>query len=186
MVRVSTTRRRRGATTVEAAIILPSLIFIVFGLLIVGLGVFRFNEVAHAARETARFASVHGYQYAQNNAAAITAGTLPSVDDTYLTSLAKSNLAGLDASKVTVSVTMTVLKPGATDPTSTETVDWNNTTQNQGRSPYSAWADSSTTPSTNKFVQNMVSVTVTYQWTPELFFVGAINLSSTAVMPMQY
>jgi Flp pilus assembly protein TadG len=186
MVRSSATSRRRGATTVEAAIILPATLFLIFGLLIVGLGVFRFNEVAHAARETARFASVHGNQYALNNASGISAGTLPSVDASYLTTKAKANLAGLDPSKVTVAVSMTVLKPAATATSSTETVDWNNTTENQNRSPYSAWTDTSTTPSTNRYVQNMVSVTVSYQWMPELFFVGPINLTSTAVMPMQY
>jgi Flp pilus assembly protein TadG len=185
VVHVSMTRRR-GATTVEAAVILPATLFLIFGMLIVGLGVFRYNEMAHAARETARFASVHGYQYAVYNASAISAGTQPSVNDAYLTSLAKAKLAGLDPSRVSVAVTMTVIQPGATASTSTETVDWDNTTENQNHSPYSAWTDNSTTPSTNKYVQNMVSVTVTYQWMPELYFVGPINLSSTAVMPMQY
>lgn len=185
VVRLSRTRRS-AATTVEAAIILPALLFFVFGLLIVGLGVFRYNEVAHAAREAARFACVHGNQYALANASAIAAGTLPAVDEAYLTSKAKANLAGLDPTKVTVAVTMTVIQPGATSSTSTETVDWNNTTENQNRSPYSAWVDTSVTPNVNHFVQNMVSVTVTYQWMPELYFSNPIKLSSTAVMPMQY
>ena len=33
---------------------------------------------------------------------------------------------------------------------------------------------------------NSVSVTVTYQWTPDLYITGPLNLTSTSVMPMSY
>jgi hypothetical protein len=180
-------RQRRAATAVEAAIILPVALFLLFGLIIGGLGIFRYCQAAHLARETARFAAVHGGQYARNNATAITANTLPNVNEDYLISrVAKANAAGLDTSQLTVTVSMTVLTPGATSADSTETVDWDNTTENQNRSPYSVWTDNTATPATNVEVSNMVIVKVTYPWIPELYVIGPINLSSTAMLPMSY
>jgi Flp pilus assembly protein TadG len=57
---------------VEAAIVLPILFLFIMGLVVIGLGVFRYQQVAALAREGARYASVHGAQYAQEsgNAAA--------------------------------------------------------------------------------------------------------------------
>jgi hypothetical protein len=180
-------RQRRAATIVEAAIVLPVAFFLLLGLVIGGLGVFRYCEVAHIARETARFASVHGNQYAKNNAAAIQAGTLPSVDKNHLvTNVAQANAIGLDGSQLRVTVSMTVLQPGADSADDTETVDWDNTSENGNRSPYSVWTDNTTTPASNVEVDNMVIVTVTYPWIPELYLVGPINLSSTTTMPMSY
>jgi Flp pilus assembly protein TadG len=183
------TQRRdsRGAATVEAAIVLPIAFFLVLGLIIGGLGIFRYFEVAHLARETARFAAVHGGQYAKNNQSAIAANTLPTVDKNYLvTNIAKAGAIGLDGSQLQVTVSMTVLRPATASSTDTETVDWDNTTENQDRSPYSVWTDNSQTPPTNVEVDNVVIVTVTYPWIPELYLLGPINLSSTATMPMSY
>ena len=179
--------KRGAATIVEGAIILPVAFFLLLGLVIGGFGVFRYCEVAHIARETARFASVHGSQYAKTNAAAIQGGTLPSVDENYLvTNVARANAIGLDGSQLQVTVSMMVVEPGATTATDIETVDWDNTTENGNRSPYSVWTDNSTTPASNVEVDNMVIVTVTYPWIPELYLVGPINLSSTATVPMSY
>jgi hypothetical protein len=165
--------------------VLPVTFFLIFGLVIGAIGVFRYQETAHIARETARFASVHGGQYAKVQAAAIAAGTFPSVDKNYLIQVAKANAAGLDTSMLQVTVTMTVIPPGATSPT-TESVDWDNITENQNRSPYSAWTNETPTPPQNVQLENVVTVTVSYQWTPQLYLVGPITLSSTAVMPMSY
>jgi hypothetical protein len=110
---------------VEAAIILPVAFFLIFGLIIGGLGVFRYCEVAHLARETARFASVHGGQYAKDNKDAIAAGTLPTVDKNYLvTTVTQGNAIALDGSQLQVTVSVTVVTPSATSASSTETVDW--------------------------------------------------------------
>jgi hypothetical protein len=172
---------------VEAAVVLPLALFLLFGLVVGGFGIYRYNQIAHLARETARFASVHGGQYAKQNADAIAAGSLPAVDKDYLVKkVAQANAVGLDVSQMQVSVQMTVITPNSTSPATTETVDWDNTVQNLNRSPYSAWTDNSATPPANVEVSNMVTVTVTYQWMPELFLVGPFNLSSTAVMPMSY
>ncbi len=180
-------RKRTGTTAVEAAVILPILFTLVFAMAIGASAVFMQQEVAHAARATARYASVHGGQYATQNASAISANTLPTVDKAYLTSYAKGQVFTLDTTQLQVSVNMTVLTPGATAATSTETVDWDSTTENQNRSPYSNWTDSSTTPATNKQVSNTVTVTVSYAWSPPLFFgLATYNLTSTVVVGMSY
>lgn len=179
-------RKRRAATVVEAAIVLPATFALVLAIMIGGVGVFRYEQVAHLARETARYASVHGGQYAKQNSGAIGAGTLPSVNEDYLINYAKGKAVGLDKSELKVKVTMTVITPGATSASTTETVAWDNTTENLYRSPYSAWTDTSKTPPTNVQVSNVVTVQVTYAWSPGLFGMGSIDLTSTAVMLMSY
>ncbi len=52
--------RRRGAISAEAALILPIFLTIVLVVLDLGVGVFRFNTISHAARNGARQAVVHG------------------------------------------------------------------------------------------------------------------------------
>jgi hypothetical protein len=53
-------RPRRGATIVEMAIVLLTFLTLVLGMLDLGLGVARYNSLAHAARQGARQAIVHG------------------------------------------------------------------------------------------------------------------------------
>src|SRR5439155_8291070 len=55
----------RGTTTIEFAITCPIAFFVIFAIIVGGLGIFRYQQVAAAAREGARWASVHGGQYAQ-------------------------------------------------------------------------------------------------------------------------
>ncbi len=57
--------RRPGTTIVEAAVVLPVALLIIMGMIIMTLGVFRYLELAAAAREGARWASVRGHQYEQ-------------------------------------------------------------------------------------------------------------------------
>jgi Flp pilus assembly protein TadG len=73
-----TTPHRRGATLVEFAVICPLMFLLLFGLLIGGMGIFRYQQVAALAREGARWASVRGGQYAAENAG-VTAATSESV-----------------------------------------------------------------------------------------------------------
>lgn len=63
MARFRTKPRRSGAKTVEAAFVLPVAFFLILGLVIGAMGIFRFQEVAYLAREGARYASTHGAQY---------------------------------------------------------------------------------------------------------------------------
>lgn len=55
---------RPGVTTVEFAVISPLLFLLIVGLIVGGLGIFRYQEVASLAREGARYASVRGTEYA--------------------------------------------------------------------------------------------------------------------------
>ena len=178
--------KRRAASVIEAVVVLPITLALVLGILIGGIGIARYQQVAYVARETARFASVHGGRYAKQNAAAIAAGTLPSVDAAYLVNFAKTKTGGLDTSSLKVAVSMTVVQPAATSATATETVDWDNTTENQNRSPYSAWTNNSTSPATSVQVCNVVIVRVTYTWSPGLFGVGSMDLTHTAFAGMSF
>lgn len=60
-------RRRRGTAVVEGAVVYPVVILLLMGTLIVGLGVFRFEQLQFLARQGARYASVHGPTYASEN-----------------------------------------------------------------------------------------------------------------------
>ena len=64
-MRTQPRNRRRGATLVEFAVVFPVLMLIVIGIIIYGLGVFRYQQVSWLAREGARWASVRGAQYAK-------------------------------------------------------------------------------------------------------------------------
>jgi len=50
---------RRGQTMVELALILPLFLSVLFGIVILGMGVFYQQQVTNAAREAARYASVN-------------------------------------------------------------------------------------------------------------------------------
>ena len=56
-------QRRSGATAVECAIVLPIAFFLLFGLIVGAMGIFRYQEVAMLAREATRYASTHGHSY---------------------------------------------------------------------------------------------------------------------------
>jgi len=178
--------RRRATTTLEAAVIVPVMFLLLLAIMVGAMGVFKYHAVNHAARETARFAAVHAAQYAKKNAAAIAAGTLPTVDANYLVNYAKSQGFTLDPDKMDVKVQMMVVSPGATSPDTVITVDWDDIANNQNRSPYSVWTNNATVPPSNVQVDNVVIVQITYRFSPGLFFTGSYNLTSTAVMPMSY
>jgi Flp pilus assembly protein TadG len=57
---------------VESTIVLSTLLTLLIGFIVGGLGIFRYQQVAACAREGARWASVHGAQYQKEtgNAAA--------------------------------------------------------------------------------------------------------------------
>jgi Flp pilus assembly protein TadG len=59
-----TPHRRRGTTMVETAVVLPFVFAFLIGTVTIGMGVFRYQQVAAMAREGARYAAVHGAQYA--------------------------------------------------------------------------------------------------------------------------
>jgi Flp pilus assembly protein TadG len=166
--------RRRGAHLVECAFIFPVTFLLVAGLVVCAMGVFRYQQMAHLAREAARYAAVHAGEFQQENAAAIKAGTLPNVTSNYIiTNIVQANAVCLDTSSLQVAVKIS---------TSNGTFDWDDTADNGQRWPFSL----ETINGTNYSLTNTVSVTVTYTWVPEWFLSGPLTLTSTAVMPLCY
>ncbi|MBI1916028.1 MAG: pilus assembly protein [Planctomycetes bacterium] len=143
---------RRGAVSVEAAVVFPVAILLLLGLVVGGMGIFRYQQVAWLAREGARYASVRGAQYQQEVAGAKAATTTDVYNNAIL-----PNATAMDPTSLSSSVT------------------WN-----KNNAPYSV------SSSFEKPVGNTVSVTVTYTWIPEIFFIGPITLSSTSTLPMSY
>jgi Flp pilus assembly protein TadG len=91
--------RRRGATVLECAIVYPVTFLLLLGILIGGMGVFRYQEVASIAREASRWASVHGKQYATETGKPAATAT-----DVY-NNVIVPKAVSLDLSRLTYSVT---------------------------------------------------------------------------------
>jgi Flp pilus assembly protein TadG len=143
-------RSRRAAALVEFAVVGSVACLLLFGLLVGGLGIFRYLQVASLARESSRWACVRGTQYQADTGNAAATAT-----DVY-NNVIKPEAVALDLSKLTYSVT------------------WNT-----NNSPYH------TTIVNNQLVgvSNTVTVTINYQWVPELFF-GGVTVKSTSVSVM--
>lgn len=62
-MRIPTRTTKHGAVAVEAAIVLPLLFLLVFGIIVGGINVFHHQQVASLAREGARYASVRGADF---------------------------------------------------------------------------------------------------------------------------
>lgn len=90
---------RTGATTVEFAVVAPVAFLLLLAELVGGLGIYRYNQVAHLAREGSRWASVRGAQYAQD-----TGNTAATAADVY-NKVILPQAAGFDPNKLTYSVT---------------------------------------------------------------------------------
>ncbi len=151
MSRLAVNYRCRGTTTVEFAITCPIVFFLIFAIIVGGLGVFRYQQVASAAREGARWASVHGTDYASetHNPAATPA-------DVFSKAILPVTVA-LDSNQLSYSVT------------------WN-----KSNSPLEI------SSGYENPIGNTVTVTVNYQWFPEMYLVGPFTLSSTSTAQMVY
>ena len=99
LVRRSLLRRRRGALMVEAALVIGIALLLTLGVIIVALGVYRYQQVASLARQAARYASVHGGQYALD-----TGNSMATSSSVYST-IIQPGAVGLDSTKLTYSVT---------------------------------------------------------------------------------
>jgi Flp pilus assembly protein TadG len=155
---------RRAATLVEFAVVAPITFLLLIGLLVGGMGIFRYQEVAALARDASRYASVHGSQYATDtgNAAAAPddgqwSGGTGQCSLVYNNVIASEAVA-LDMKKLTYAVT------------------WNSS---------NAQFHTATVNGQTVNVANTVTVTVTYRWIPEAYLKG-ITLSSTSVCVMSY
>lgn len=106
-------RTRRGVTLAECGVVYSVALLLIFGTIILGMGVYRAELVAQLAREGARWASVHGATYQQENGT-----SAPTNTDVY-NNVILGMAVGLDASKLTCTLTMT-----ATKATVTVQYDW--------------------------------------------------------------
>jgi Flp pilus assembly protein TadG len=149
--------RRRGSALVESAMVYPVLFLLVLGIVILGISVFRYQQVAHIAREGSRWAAVHGARYSRETGLPKT--TPQSVYDKVIVPQA----AGMGLDGITYAVTWTT---------------------NQEQTHSAVVIDPATGNDKVVTVANTVSVTVTYSWNTGLF--GTIPVSSTSVMVMSF
>jgi Flp pilus assembly protein TadG len=98
-IQAQANRRRSGTTAVEFAFVSLPLMLFVIGLIVGGLGIFRYQEVAWLARLGARYASVHGTHYAQ-----VTASTPATATDVYNNAILPNAIA-LDTTQLSATTT---------------------------------------------------------------------------------
>jgi Flp pilus assembly protein TadG len=155
--------RRSGTILVESAMIYPILFVVILAIIMLGISVFRYQQVAHISREASRWASVHGNKYAQENNT--TAATPQDVCDNAILPFA----VGMQTEALTYSVTWNTDANGNPDKNPTRIV--------QVTDPV--------TGLTQDIAQsNTVTVTVTYTWDTGLF--GTIPVSCTSVNTIYY
>ena len=105
-------KRERGTVLVESVMVMMTFFIITIGMIELGLGVWAYNTVAHAAREGARYAIVHGDGYcaACDHASEIKTATIKAAIGLKLTeaNVEVNSLGGYAiGSQVTVTVTYT-------------------------------------------------------------------------------
>ncbi|MCI0379306.1 MAG: pilus assembly protein [Gemmataceae bacterium] len=160
--RASKRRVRRAAVTVEAALVLPVLFFLLVAIVVGGLGIFHYQQVAHQAREATRWLAVRGSDWQKE-----TGKKCPTKDELrkqVILPLAKT----MDPAKLTVEVHWI---NGATG----TAVDWDSA---------SKWPR--TLNASKEHVTCRVRVTVRYDWLPEFLVAGPIQLESTSEFPMAF
>ena len=115
-------RARAGMTTLESAVVFPVTFLLILGLIVGGLGVFRYQETASLARRAARYAAVHGQQYAKD-----TGNAAATPDDIY-TNAIKPYAVSLDLTKLTYTVSYnTSNSPGTVGVQNGDVVNMRNT-----------------------------------------------------------
>jgi hypothetical protein len=115
MMMHSRQRARVGATVMECALVLPVALFLFIGLIVGASGVYRFQETSTLAREGARYASTHGYQFRKDSGMSM--GTPDDWRKDIYDNAIKPKIVGLDQSKVTVTITWpdVINQPGKAD-----------------------------------------------------------------------
>jgi hypothetical protein len=134
-----------------------------FTLVVVGMAVYTYQQVAAVTREAARYAIVHGAQWAND----INSGTLTTPQDIFNNAIVPAAV-GLDTKG------MSFYQSGGNGDNLTLIVSYDNSSQ------VATFNDSSGNPT-----MNYVSVTISYTWYPPLF-PGGMTVASKSVMPMQY
>jgi Flp pilus assembly protein TadG len=124
---------RPATTAVEFAIVSVFILFpLMFGLIVGGLGVFRYIQIASLAREASRWASVRGAQWVKDNP------NLPAASQANIQNFVINQAAGLDTQQITVT----------------------------------------------SAIGSKVTVTVSYNWSPEVSYFPNVVFTSTSESPM--
>jgi hypothetical protein len=110
MIRGFDPTERRAVTVVECAIVYPVTILLLVAIIILGVGVFRYEQVATLAREGARYASVHGATYASES------GSPYATSDSVLTNVINPLAVGLNPNNLSCAVTFSPSPPTNTTP----------------------------------------------------------------------
>lgn len=168
----STRSPRTGGTLVECAIVFPLTFLIILGMVVGGAGIFRYQEVSHLARLGARYAATHGGMY--------TDAKLPqSTGVPAVTSSDDVRNFYLKGPTLTEGSRLVLLKPESLQ----VEVRWSEADRVNPPN-YPCYADPSDVTG-QKIIRNTVTVTLTYNWIPELWL-GPITLKSSSTMPMAY
>jgi hypothetical protein len=101
MIRRNPKSRRRGISVLECAMVYPIAILLLMGTVVTGMGIFRYQQLQSLAREGARYASVHGPNYASESGQSVAS---TSTILSYLDGLAVG-LNGLQCTSVSFSST---------------------------------------------------------------------------------
>ena len=154
--------QRTAALAVEAALVHPVMLFLLLKLVVGGMGVFRYQQVAGQAREAGRYAAVRGSDFQKNTG--LTSPTQAQILQQAIVPL----LAGMDVKSLSMQVLWVNQSTG-------QTIAWD-------QSP----KDPQTLTNTGDYVTNTVRVTITYQFSPAVFFMNSIQLTSTSELPMTF
>jgi len=109
---------RRGATTVEFAIVSSVVLLLLIGLIVGSLGVFRYQEIGRLAREGARYAAVRGDNYSQT-----TGRPAATSDEVYQKAILPAAVI-LDPTKLTADITWSPDKQAGSRVTVTVRYQW--------------------------------------------------------------
>jgi Flp pilus assembly protein TadG len=160
-MKTSASLRRNGATAVETAIVISVLFFIVIGLIVGGMGVFRYQQVSCLSKEAARWASVRGGDYHKDT------GLDSPTKQQIVEQAILTHSAGMDPAAISVNVEWI-------DCGSNTATDWDAATK-----------DVHSLNANGEYVSNSVRVTVTYSWSTGLFG-SPSTYQSVCEMPMSY
>jgi Flp pilus assembly protein TadG len=159
---------RRAATAVEFAVVGSLTFFLLFALMVGAMGVFKYQEVAYLAREGSRYASTHGGQYHQDGIDQLT-GVPQVATSADMTNYIQTRIVALDHTLLKVAVSWSA--PAGYTPNNLPVYDD---------------TDPTLVPPGQIAILNYVTVTVTYNWTPIMYLVGPISLTSTSKVQMSY
>jgi Flp pilus assembly protein TadG len=142
MLRTRAQETRRGTSLVEAAIVYPTTLLLLIGTLVLGLGVYRYQQLQSLAREGARYAAVHGPTYAseQSSSYATSTTVLAAIDS-------MATAGGIQTSELSCTVTWSP-NPPTSSPPSTVTVQLSYNWVPEGYFSSTNWTITSTMPVT--------------------------------------